>query len=83
MSNPVVRWLIWIVFAMVFYRSGLTATVWLMEPESFNGGIDWLWLLLFPVLVPLFFVVNRHFGCASGSCSAGAERTGVRFPPGH
>ena len=82
-SNPIFRRLVWVLFAIVFYKSGLTATVWLLEPEQFNGGFDWLWLLAFPILFPLFFVVNRHLGCASGACNQNGCDTGVRTPPGH
>lgn len=62
--------IIWLGFAFVFYRSGLAVTTWLLEPEHFAGGIDWVWVALFPVLVPGFFVVNRRYGCASGACRA-------------
>ena len=71
LSHGLVGRLVWVVFAIVFYQSGLTATVWLLEPENFRGGIDWLWLALFPALLPLFFVVNRLCGCASGACAVG------------
>ena len=74
LSNGLVRSTIWVLFAIVFYQSGLTATVWLLEPENFNGGMDWLWLALFPVLFPLFFVVNRYCGCATGACAIGREK---------
>ena len=70
LSYRPVRWLIWVLFAILFYQSGLTATRWLLESENFRGGIDWLWLGLFPALLPLFFVVNRLCGCASGHCDA-------------
>jgi hypothetical protein len=70
LSHGLARQLIWVAFAIVFYQSGLTATTWLLEPENFRGGIDWLWLGLFPALLPLFFVVNRLCGCASGACAA-------------
>jgi hypothetical protein len=42
-----------------------------------------LWIVLFPVLLPMFFIVNRHVGCASGSCVAGRSRIGAGRPPGH
>jgi hypothetical protein len=53
--HGLVRRLIWVLFAIVFYQSGLTATTWLLEPENFRGGVDWLRLGLFPALLPLFF----------------------------
>jgi hypothetical protein len=81
LSHGLVRWLIWVLFAIVFYQSGLTATVWLMEPETFRGGIDWLWLGLFPALLPLFFVVNRLCGCASGACAVGDRNARSPYPP--
>jgi hypothetical protein len=81
LSHGLVRRLIWVLFAIVFYQSGLTATVWLLEPETFRGGIDWLWLALFPVLLPLFFVVNRVCGCASGACAIGDKGSRTLYTP--
>ena len=75
LSHGLVRSLIWVLFAIVFYQSGLAATVWLLEPESFHGGVDWLWLALFPALLPLFFIVNRVCGCASGACALPRGKT--------
>ena len=81
-STPV-RWLVWLGFAIVFYKSGETFTVWLLEPGQVTGDLQWIWTALFPLLLPLFFVVNRRFGCASGSCAIKNARSGeVRFP-GH
>jgi hypothetical protein len=82
-SHPVARWAIWLGFAALFFRSGLAATTWLIARQEFTGGADWIWLALFPVLLPLFFVVNGRFGCASGSCSVDRRPGGYRFPPGH
>ena len=83
LSHGFVRRLIWVLFAIVFYQSGLTATVWLLEPENFRGGVDWLWLALFPVLLPLFFVVNRVCGCAGGACAVDRKGSGIPYtrPP--
>ncbi len=81
LSHGLVRRLVWVLFAIVFYQSGLTATVWLLEPENFRGGVDWLWLALFPVLLPLFFVVNRVCGCASGACAMDGKGSRVSFTP--
>ena len=82
-SNPWLRVLVWLLFAMIFYKSGETFTVWLVEPENFAGGLDWLWLVLLPLLVPAFFVINRHCGCASGACGVSKSGIGARLPPGH
>ncbi len=77
------RWLVWLGFAMVFYKSGETFTVWLLEPGQVTGGLQWIWVALFPLLLPLFFVVNRRFGCAGGACALRKGRdAGARFP-GH
>lgn len=81
LSHGLARRLIWVVFAIVFFQSGMTATVWLIEPENFRGGIDWLWLALFPILLPLFFVVNRTCGCASGACTISDKNIRPPFPP--
>ena len=70
-NHPVARRLLWVVFAIVFYYSGLGFTVWLMEPQNFAGGMDWVWVVLFPVLLPAFFLVNRRLGCSSGRCATG------------
>jgi hypothetical protein len=81
--HPLARWLVWLGFAALFFRSGLSATTWLLAREQFAGGADWVWLALFPVLLPLFFVVNGRFGCAGGSCSVARRPDGYRFPPGN
>ena len=80
-SHGLTRRLIWVLFAIVFYQSGLTATVWLMEPENFHGGIQWLWLALFPALLPLFFIVNRLCGCATGACTITNKNPQSPYPP--
>ena len=69
--HPIGRRVLWALFAVVFYQSGLAFTTWILEPASFAGGWDWFWLVSFPVLLPGFFLVNRHLGCASGNCSNG------------
>ncbi len=71
LTHPAAKPIYWTVFAILFYNSGLAFTIWMLQPESFKGGIDWLWLSLFPLMLPAFFVVNRYCGCASGSCSRG------------
>lgn len=82
-TNPLCRWFVWLGFAILFYNSGEAFTVWLLEPQRIQGVLQWLWIALFPALLPAFFVVNRRFGCASGSCSAGNSRMHSGRFPGH
>ena len=82
MAHPLTRRLVWGLVAIVFYQSGLVFTTWLLEPAQFMGGVDWLWLLAFPGLLPGFFLVNRHLGCASAQCPA-RQRTTEPEPGGH
>ncbi len=42
-----------------------------MEPSQFAGGFQWVLALLFPLLLPTFFIINKHLGCASGTCQTG------------
>ena len=70
-SHPLTRRLYWVLYAILFYNSGLAFTIWLLQPEQFAGGWEWAWLALFPLLLPGFFIVNRYLGCASGQCSDG------------
>lgn len=70
LSHPLTKRLYWVLFAIVFYNSGQSFTIWLLQPESFNGGSEWFWLAMFPLLLPAFFLLNRHLGCASGQCSS-------------
>jgi hypothetical protein len=73
-TRPFFRRALWLAFAVLFFYSGLYFTEWLLEPEIFAGGpLRWALVVLFPLLVPLFFVVNRRFGCASGSCAVAAN----------
>ncbi len=78
-GNPILRLTVYVGFAVIFFHSGLAATTWLMAPEMMRGGIDIVLALLFPVLLPAFFVVNRYFGCGAGGCGGGACRI---EPPG-
>lgn len=82
-ANPVFKWFIWLLFAALFYKSGETFTIWVMEPEHLQGGAGWIWITLFPLLVPIFFVVNRRLGCASGSCPIRSSRIVTGRFPGH
>ncbi len=67
-QRPLIRRMVWILFAVLFYYSGLSFTTLLLEPQQFAGGLYWLLVVIFPILVPLFFVVGRYAGCASGAC---------------
>ena len=69
--HSLVRPVLWMLFAILFYYSGLSFTTWLLEPENLTGVMDEVRAALFPVLLPAFFVVNRRIGCASGRCTSG------------
>jgi len=71
-ARPFAGRVIWIGFAVLFFYSGMYFTEFVMAPGSFAGGWLWLWVAAFPVLLPLFFVVNRRYGCATGACRRGA-----------
>ena len=66
--SPLGRRLIWVIFAVLFYLSGEAVTIWLLESQEFSGGWQWLWLGLFPILLPAFFLLQRFFGCSGGQC---------------
>lgn len=68
--HPATKRIYWVLFAILFYKSGQSFTIWLLEPESFKGGLEWIWMAIFPMLLPTFFLLNRHLGCASGQCSS-------------
>ena len=55
-------------FAVLFFYSGLYTTEWLIQPDQFAGGWRWVLVGMFPLLLPMFFLVNRRYGCASGAC---------------
>lgn len=63
--------ILWVIFAILFYQSGLAFTIFVMTPEKFTGGGQWVWVVLFPVLLPAFFIVNKYLGCATGQCHTG------------
>jgi hypothetical protein len=69
--------ILWVLFAILFYQSGLAFTILVLEPNQFEGGFQWVLALLFPFLFPTFFIVNRHLGCASGSCHTGQCDTAI------
>ncbi len=62
------RNLVWFLFAILFYFSGQSFSIWLLEPENFTGGLEWILVASFPLLLPTFFYINSKFGCASGAC---------------
>ncbi len=65
---------LWLAFSVLFFYSGLYFTEWLFAPNAFTGGLlRWSLVTLFPLLVPMFFVINKRFGCASGSCVISAD----------
>ncbi len=86
MDHPLLRRLAWVLFAAVFYTSGLAATTWLLEPERLDGLADTLWALAFPLLLPAFFRVNGRLGCAGGPCRQGRcappskDEKGIPYP---
>jgi hypothetical protein len=69
MSKPWFKPVFWILFLALFYQSGLAFTILLLEPENFEGGLQWGWAVLFPLLLPGYFYLNHRFGCAFGSCA--------------
>ncbi len=71
LGSPLVQRLIWVLFAVFFYYAGLAFTTWLLQPDAFQGGYQWILVVVFPLLVPAFFIVNRRLGCASGHCAGG------------
>jgi hypothetical protein len=70
-GHPVNRRLVWFAFLIAFYQSGLEFTTLVLEPDTFEGGIQWLWAGSFPLMLPAFFYVSRWIGCGSGACSTG------------
>ena len=69
LAHPATKRIYWVLFAILFYNSGQSFTVWLLEPESFKGGLDWAWMIIFPILFPAFFLLNQHLGCSNDYCS--------------
>lgn len=69
LNHPLSRRIGWVIYAIVFYVSGESFVIWLLEPHNFNGGSRWLGVAAFPALLIGFFFIQRHLGCASGQCS--------------
>lgn len=80
--RPVINRCMWILFAIAFFQSGMAFTTLALEPESFRGGSDWLWAILFPMLIPAFFIVNRRLGCGTAPCwtKAGGQMPATTKP---
>ena len=55
-KHPLMGRVYWGAYAVLFYNAGLSFTTWLMQPESFAGGPEWLWVALFPPLLVGFFI---------------------------
>jgi len=69
LAHPFTRRVYWVVYAVLLYTAGLNFTTWVMEPESFTGTWEWLWLALFPPLFVGFFFINHRLGCTAEECS--------------
>lgn len=75
LHRPILRRVLGLLFTVLFFYSGLYFTEWLFEPNTYTGGpLKWALTVVFPLLVPLSLIVNRHFGCATGSCSVATNR---------
>ncbi len=61
---------IWWGFAIIFFQSGLDFTILIFEANSFQGGFHWLFALMFPFLVPVFFIAGKYLGCSSKYCNS-------------
>ncbi len=68
LTHPATKSIYWVLFAILFYNSGQGFTIWLLEPEGFEGGLEWIQVALFPLLLPAFFLSSRYLGCSS-QCS--------------
>ena len=73
------RFIGWL-FAIPFYFSGLAITVWLVEPHNLTPAQE-LWAAAFPGMLVLFFLVQRHTGCASGQCHPGRRSCAASMVP--
>ncbi|QKT03868.1 hypothetical protein HUS23_08575 [Ectothiorhodospiraceae bacterium 2226] len=63
--NQLIIWfLIWMAFAMLLFKSVVTAVAWWEDPGSVSG-FDWFWVLALPVLVGFYL---RYFSILSGRC---------------
>ena len=83
-ARPWLRWPAWALYAALFYNAGLATTTWLVQPDAFTGGWNWLWIGVFPLLLAGVFKLNRHLGCAGGNCAIGRHPpSGYKAPPGH
>ena len=86
-KTSLVKWflnkVVWILFSIVFFYSGLFFTEWLLNVETFAGGWRWLMVAVFPFLIPTMFIVSRRYGCASGVCNkedADKDSLSTHFP---
>jgi len=89
LTHPLLRRLGWVLYAIMFYLSGESFVIWLLEPENFTGGIRWLGVVLFPLLFIGFFFTQRHLGCTAGYCRTKSQHhkpdddnPGYMRPPG-
>jgi hypothetical protein len=68
--GPMTKRFLWWGFAILFFQSGLDFTFLIFETNSFQGGIHWGFALLFPFLIPVFFIAGQYLGCSSKYCSS-------------
>ena len=72
--------MVWLLFAIPFYQSGLAFTVWILDPQNLRPTQE-LWALAFPGMLTLFVLLQRYAGCASGQCRAGRAGGAHKKPP--
>ena len=68
--------MVWLLFAILFYQSGLAFTTALLDPAPGLGRVDGALAAIFPVLVFAFFRLNRWAGCGSLACAV-TQRRGI------
>lgn len=85
LHHPLSRRIGWVLYAIVFYISGESFIIWLLEPDNFSGGARWLGVAAFPVLFVGFFFIQYHLGCASSQCpvdgNSGKRSKGSSYQP--
>lgn len=71
MRYAVLRFALWMVFALSLFQSVTVTVAWWEQPDSLQGWEDWMWVGALPALLLIYLRYFSKLGCGAG-CDLGA-----------
>lgn len=76
LKQALLRFALWMVFAMCFFQSVTTTVAWRQEPGRMQDWLDWFWVGSLPALLLIYLRYFSRLGCGAGCCSSTEEHSG-------